>query len=176
MCPTAIETERLILRAPIPADAQSIFNAYAQDPEVTRYLTWQPHQSVADAERVIANSIAAWEQGTSFPYVIKLNDSGQVIGMIRVNIDRFKVELGYVLARAYWRKGYMTEAVRGVIDWAFTQPHIYRVAAVCDVENAASARVMEKAGMKREGVHKRYTVHPNISDEPRDCYSYAATK
>lgn len=96
--------------------------------------------------------------------------------MLRVNIDRFRVELGYVLARLFWRKGLMTEAVRGVIDWAFAQPQIYHVAAVCDVENVASARVMEKAGMKREGVLKRYTLHPNVSDEPRDCHSYSVTK
>ena len=70
----------------------------------------------------------------------------------------------------------MTEAVRGVIAWALAQPEIYRVAAVCDVENIASARVMEKAGMVREGLLQKYMIHPNISDVPRDCYMYAVVK
>jgi len=70
----------------------------------------------------------------------------------------------------------MPEAVRAIIDLAFVSPAIYRVWAVTDVENFASARVMEKAGMVREGRLARYIMHPNISDEPRDVYCYAITK
>ena len=80
------------------------------------------------------------------------------------------VSLGYVLKRSEWGKGYMTEAVRSVIEDSFKHPEIYRVWAVCDVENPASARVMEKVGMVREGRLARYIVHPNISDEPRDVF------
>ncbi len=70
----------------------------------------------------------------------------------------------------------MTEILRTVIDWAFTQSEIFRVQAFCDLENPASARVMEKAGMAREGLLRRYVLHPNISDEPRDVYLYAVVK
>jgi [ribosomal protein S5]-alanine N-acetyltransferase len=70
----------------------------------------------------------------------------------------------------------MTEIVRVLIDWALSQPSIYRVSAVCDSENLASARVMEKAGMQREGLVHRGVLHPNISDEPRDCWLYAKFK
>jgi RimJ/RimL family protein N-acetyltransferase len=70
----------------------------------------------------------------------------------------------------------MTEAVTALIGWALKQDAIYRVWAVCDVENGASARVMEKAGMKREGTLRRWSVHPNIGDQPRDSYCYAITK
>ena len=87
-----------------------------------------------------------------------------------------KIEVGYALARPYWGKGYMTEIMRTVIDWALTQPDIFRVQAFCDVENIASARVMEKAGMAREGLLRRYVVHPNISAEPRDAYLYAVVR
>jgi len=87
-----------------------------------------------------------------------------------------KVEVGYGLARPYWGKGYMTEVLRTVIDWAFTQPDIFRVQAFCDVDNLGSARVMEKAGMVCEGTLRRYVLHPNISDEPRDVYLYAIVK
>ena len=87
-----------------------------------------------------------------------------------------KIEVGYALARPYWGKGYMTEVLCAVIDWAFTQPDIFRVQAFCDVDNLGSARVMEKAGMQREGTLRRYVLHPNLSDEPRDAYMYAIVK
>ncbi len=96
--------------------------------------------------------------------------------MITVRADAHRWELGYVLARSNWGKGYMTEAVKGLVHWAFQQPAIFRVWAVCDVDNLASARVMEKAGMKREGTLRRWSVHPNVSDEPRDSYCYAIVK
>ena len=70
----------------------------------------------------------------------------------------------------------MTEALEPLVNWAIAQPDIYRVWAVCDIENLASARVLEKLGMTREGRLHRWLVHPNISDEPRDCFCYAKVK
>ncbi len=70
----------------------------------------------------------------------------------------------------------MTEAVRAVIAWVFAQPGIYRVWAVCDVENLASARVLEKAGMHLEGILRRWLIHSNVSVEPRDCFCYSIVK
>lgn len=67
----------------------------------------------------------------------------------------------------------MTEAVIAVTAWAFTDPYVERVWAVCDVENTASMRVLEKAGFQREGLLEKYGVHPNVSCEPRDCISFA---
>jgi RimJ/RimL family protein N-acetyltransferase len=70
----------------------------------------------------------------------------------------------------------MTEALSEVAHWALRQPEIFRISAVCDVENIASARVMEKAGLIREGLLRRWLVHPNISDKPRDCFAYAKAR
>ncbi|WP_281063347.1 GNAT family N-acetyltransferase [Leptolyngbya sp. Cla-17] len=70
----------------------------------------------------------------------------------------------------------MLEAMQVLTNWALGQDEIYGVWAFCDVENAASARVMEKVGMQREGMLKRWFIHPNISKEPRDCYCYAISK
>ena len=70
----------------------------------------------------------------------------------------------------------MTEALRAVADWALAQPGIWRIGDVCDVDNRASARVMEKAGMSCEGRLRRWGIHPCISPEPRDCLSYARVR
>ena len=174
--PTHIETARLILRKPVAADTPLIYEAYARDPEVTRYLTWRPHRSLADGEQPSAEWMAAWRSGKYFSWVIALKESEELAGMISMRPDGWRVELGYVLGRRWWGRGLMTEAVRAVIDRALAEPEVFRVWAVCDVENTASARVLEKAGMRREGVLRRWAMHPNMGDEPRDCFCYAKVK
>jgi RimJ/RimL family protein N-acetyltransferase len=70
----------------------------------------------------------------------------------------------------------MTEALTEIVQWALAQPAIFRIGSVCDVDNIGSARVMEKAGLVREGVLRQWLIHPNISKEPRDCFSYARVR
>ena len=70
----------------------------------------------------------------------------------------------------------MSEVLTSAVELALALPGIFRVHAICDVENVASARVMEKSGLRREGCLRRYVVHPNVADEPRDCWSYAAVR
>ena len=174
--PEQIETERLLLRRPAVADAAAIFNGYAQDSEVTRYLIWRPHNNIQETEAFLADCAAAWADNFRFPYVITLKESGAVIGMIEIRVHEFKADVGYVISRENWGRGIATEALRSLVDWALAQDSIYRVWAVCDLENPASARVLEKVGMKYEGVLRRHTIHPNVSDLPRDNYCYAVVK
>ena len=87
-----------------------------------------------------------------------------------------RLGFGYVLARPWWGRGLMAEALTEVADWALARPSVFRIGAVCDAENAGSARVMEKAGLAREGLLRRWLVHPNLGDEPRDCFSYARVR
>ena len=108
--------------------------------------------------------------------MITRKESGKVMGMIDPRIEGPKVGIGYAAARAYWGKGYVPEATRAIIDWVFHNPTVYRVYATTDVENLASRRVLEKVGMHCEGILRKYILHPNISDTPRDSYMYAITK
>ncbi|HLO15258.1 MAG TPA: GNAT family N-acetyltransferase [Anaerolineales bacterium] len=174
--PERIETKRLVLRKPRLDDASAIFHGWAQDKEVTRYLTWRPHQRIEQTQEFVRGCLAAWEHETRFPYMITLKEAGEVIGMIDPRIEGPKVGIGYGAARAHWGKGYITEATRTIIEWAFQQPSIYRVYATTDVENVASQRVLEKVGMQCEGVLRKYILHPNISAVPRDSYMYAIVK
>jgi RimJ/RimL family protein N-acetyltransferase len=105
----------------------------------------------------------------------------RILGLLRhallanSNEDEFEnvILTFFVLAKQYWGKGYMTEAAHLIVDWALNQDDVFRVSAFCDLENRASARVLEKIGMQKEGVLRRHTLHPNLSAEPRDVCVYA---
>jgi RimJ/RimL family protein N-acetyltransferase len=169
-------TARLVLRKPERADAARIFAAYGQDPAVTMYLVWKPHTHVAETEAYIEHCLTGWQSGRDYTYAILDQATADLIGMIRVQLSGWQASLGYVLARHAWGQGIMPEAAQAITALVLHQPAMFRVWAVCDVDNAASARVLEKIGMHREGLMRRGVVHPNISDEPRDCWLYAKTK
>jgi ribosomal-protein-alanine N-acetyltransferase len=174
--PKTLKTERLRLRKVKPSDAEAIFREYAQDPEVTKYVSWRAHRSVDETRDYVRACLLAWDTGKAFNWVIEGREDNELMGMIVARVNAAKWELGFVLARRYWGQGIMTQAIRAVIEWAFCRGGIFRVWAVCDIDNLASARVMEKVGMRREGVLRRWSVHPNISAEPRDAYCYAIAK
>jgi RimJ/RimL family protein N-acetyltransferase len=174
--PAAIETERLRLRPPRLGDADEIFARYAQDAEVTRYLTWRPHKSIEPVREFLRSLLALREQGAVLPWVVERRADGRLLGVTDLRLQGFRAEIGYALARDAWGQGFASEAARALVNWALAQPGIYRVWAVCDVDNAASGRVLEKAGMVREGLLRRWSVHPNVSDEPRDCWCYAKVR
>ena len=108
-------------------DAQLVFSAYAQDPEVTKYLIWLPHKDVKETERFIAGCIAAWEGSERFPYVIMLREGRELVGMMELRLEGVTAEFGYVLSRPHWGKGLMTEALAALVDFAGTQPDIHRL-------------------------------------------------
>ena len=174
--PRTLETPRLQLRPPRLDDAEAIFTGYARDPEVSRFLPWTAHSSLADTRAFLRECLDAWRGKSRFPWAITLRPGAFPIGMIELRLLGHMGDVGYVLSRAQWGKGYMTEALRVVIDATLALDGVYRVSAVCDVENVASARVMEKAGMEREGVLRRFLMHSAMSAEPRDAYCYAKTR
>jgi RimJ/RimL family protein N-acetyltransferase len=174
--PDSVETPRLHLRRAIESDAERIFQKYAQDHEVTRFLEWVPHTSLETTRKFIAFCQDRWTKAVAFPYVITRKEDGDLLGMIEVRPNGHRASLGYVLARSHWGKGLMPEAIKAIVNISLASPSIYRVQATCDVENKASARALEKSGFVREGLLRRYTVHPNISAEPRDSFLYGLTK
>ena len=174
--PKTIATSRLKLRPPMIEDASSIFEQYSQDKKVTKYMTWKPHDNVEITRQFLKHCIDSLIQKTDCFWVILPKQEAKAIGMIRLQLHGYHASLGYVLARPYWNQGLMTEAIQVLVDWTLNQPNIYRIWAVCDLENIASARVLEKVGMIREGILRRWLIHPNMSNEPRDCLCYAKVK
>ena len=175
--PIQFSTARLHLRKPKLEDARLLFQTYTTDHEVVRYLTWQAHETEGDTLDYLQQCLEAWSNGTNYPYVIELSeDTVGPIGMIDLRPQYQRVEFGYVLAREHWWQGYMTEALSALVDWSLDQPDVWRASAFCDVDNPASEKVMQKAGMAFEGILRRYFVHPNVSSEPRDCRMYAKVR
>jgi RimJ/RimL family protein N-acetyltransferase len=157
-------------------DADDIFNQYAADPDVTRYLTWRPCKDQTEVAIFLQSRLAKWASGEEFSWGITQRGKDPVIGMIGCRMREHAAEIGYVLTRRYWGRGYVTEAAKAVVDWAGSLDSIFRVWAVCDLENIGSARVLEKVGMERDGIVRRWIMHPNVSAEPRDCYMYSKVR
>ncbi|MCR4850631.1 MAG: GNAT family N-acetyltransferase [Lachnospiraceae bacterium] len=152
-----IETPRLILRRFKAEDAEEMFNNWASDPEVTRFLTWQPHSGLEVTESILTEWISRYEDGGYFNWVMEYKQSGSVIGnisVVRLYEDIEAADIGYCMSRSFWGQGLMSEALRGVMDYLFDVVGLNRVAACHDVNNPRSGRVMEKAGMIQEGILK----------------------
>jgi RimJ/RimL family protein N-acetyltransferase len=168
--------ERLRLRPPHAGDARDVFASFGADPEVTRYLTWRPHRSVDDAQAALAGRLERLAKGVEYSWMLEPHAAPALVGIASVWLADGGAELGYVLARAHWNRGLATEAAVLVRDWAFGLPDVQRVWATCDVENLASMRVLEKAGLARAGLCERPVVRPNLSAEPRPSLLFVAER
>lgn len=166
-------TARMLLRPPRLSDAREIFETWGNDPVVTRYLTWTASRSVVDTEVFLRGAISRMASGEEHSWLMTPRGAPGAMGMISAWQENQQAELGFVLARAYWNRGLMTEALGAVIDWCAAREDIQQVWAVCDIDNLASAYVLEKAGLSPQGVVERWSVHPNLSPQPRDCLAFA---
>src|SRR5262245_20646771 len=161
--PEVIALRRLRLRRPMASDAPAVFE-YASDPEVARYADWPMSTSIASVKERLSLRADEWSSGDEFHWVMTLPAEDRAIGAIACTISGHVAEFGFVLARRFWRNGYATDAARAIVEWIFSVPSVWRLAATCDIDNLASARVLEKAGLTREGILRRAIVRPNLPD------------
>ncbi len=151
--PPTLETERLVLRKMTLDDAGAVF-AYASDPEVTRYVSWETHRSLEDSRAFLELVARKYEGGGEPDWGIVYKGDGRFVGtcgFVNWSPEHARAEMGYVLHRDYWGRGLMVEAVRAMIRFGFGRMDLNRIEARCIAENAVSTRVMEKAGMTYEG-------------------------
>jgi ribosomal-protein-alanine N-acetyltransferase len=176
--PTRIETARLALSPPSLADASVIFDRYASDPDVTRYVGWPRHQSVADTESFLRFSAAEWERRPAGPYLIRARSDDRVLGSTGLGFEGdhlTEAVTGYVLAKDSWGFGYATEALRAMIDVA-QQIDVERLYALCHPEHRTSWRVLEKCGFSQDRGWTRQAEFPNLAPGVRqDVVCYALT-
>jgi RimJ/RimL family protein N-acetyltransferase len=173
---TTWQTDRLVARPASCADAPVVFEQYACDPAVAKYMTWRPHRDVSETMEFLRRCEEVWRDGSAFPWSLWLKADGEFAGVLEARVRGTAIDVGYALSRCRWRQGLMSEALGAVIRWGLAQPEIFRVWATCDVDNTASARLLERVGMKGEGILRRWLVHPNVSPTPRDCLCYSIVK
>jgi RimJ/RimL family protein N-acetyltransferase len=168
-----LRTERLLLRDFRHEDFDDV-HAYAIDPEVVRYMEWGPNTPEITREvldRFLAEAKTWPRAGVTL--AVEHVATGRVIGSIRLEAHdpaNRTADMGYSFHRPYWRQGYATEAARAVVGAAFGVLGLHRVWATCDVRNAGSWGVMEKLGMRREGLLRQNRL---VRDGWRDSYVYA---
>jgi [ribosomal protein S5]-alanine N-acetyltransferase len=167
---------RLELTPPGPEDVETIFSKWAQDPEVTKYLSWRTAESRTDLLPYIQRCLQGWADQKEFTWLVVEAGPKAIIGSVSVRVSGHRAEMGYVLQAASWGRGYIKEVVNALVGHCFRIAAIYRVSAVCDIENARSARVLEKAGLQREGLLRGWTIHPQTGGIPRDCWSYSIVR
>jgi ribosomal-protein-alanine N-acetyltransferase len=173
--PDTFQTARLSLRPLGVSDASSIF-AYASDVEATRFMIFTRHRAVAESESFVRRCAQCWQDGSAFPWAIVIGETGAFAGAIEMRIKPPKADFGYILGRSCWGHGFATEAASAVVTWALAQPEIYRVWATCHPDNVASARVLEKSGLRLEGRLARWEPRPNLAEAAGDSMVYAVTR
>lgn len=156
-----LETEDLLLRKPARRDAEDIYR-YASDPEVARYVLWDPHRSISETRAFISFLRGRIRSGDPSSWVVTLKETGIVIGTIGFiwcSSENRSAELGYSFSREYWNHGYATQALKAVISASFRSMPLNRLEAQYDVRNPASGRVMEKSGLRQEGILRSRLVN-----------------
>ena len=165
--PAPIDTARLRLRHLTAHDAAALFSIFS-DAAVTRYWSTPPWQALAEADASIADSLASYAGNEHLRLAIALRDSDALIGVIslrRIDHANRRADIGYALAPAHWRAGYLSEAMEAFIDHAFGALDLNRIEADIDPRNEASARLLQKMAFRREGhMPERWIVAGEVCD------------
>lgn len=169
-----LRTPRLILRPAALADLHTTF-AYAGDPGNTRFMMFLPYRDLAETAEYLRACQEEWQKDQPDLYEFAVCLGGSHIGSVTLYMqeDRTEAELGWILHRDHWRRGYITEAAEAVMEFARTIG-VRRVFACCDSENVPSYKTMEKLGMrlvKDDGVRQ----NRSMGDEIRRELTYACT-
>jgi RimJ/RimL family protein N-acetyltransferase len=173
LVPETFSTERLVLRRPKASDATAVF-AYGSDPEVAKFADWPRLVRVEDAAAALDNAAQRWEAGVEYSWRVTVKPDDTAVGGVACSLDGHRAELGFLLSRSLWGRGYATEAARVVFEWLRSLPKVVRIQATTDVDNVASARVLEKLGMSREAILHRWSRRPNFPGQPvRDALLYS---
>lgn len=168
-----LQTKRLTLRRFVCEDAEAMYKNWASDPEVTRFLSWPPHQNAEVTRAVVADWVRSYEDPSYYHWVIVLSSSQTPVGTISVVKQDETIEMleiGYCLGQQWWHQGIMSEALSAVLKECFEHIGANRVQARHDPENPHSGMVMKKCGMHYEGI-LRQTMRSNRGIT--DCAVYS---
>jgi len=167
-----LETPHLLLRAVRLDDATDQW-IFTRDPIVAELGMWQPLPTLQENIQDVADTLARYAAGQPTEWGIQHRADHRLIGrcgFVRYRPEHHNAEVGYALARAYWRQGLMTEALDAVVACGFRMLSLHRIEATCLADNAGSIRLLEKAGFQREGTAREAYHHQGIY---KDVHRYA---
>ena len=152
-----IQTDRLILRRAVLEDAEPMFRNWATDPEVTKYLTWPPHENMDVTRSVVSGWVESYHKEDYYHWMIVLKETGEPIGSLLAScVGRVpSAHIGYCIGKDWWHQGIMTEALSAAIGYLFDEVGFSRIESMHDPNNPHSGDVMRKCGMTYEGTHRK---------------------
>ena len=137
-------------------------------------MDWPALVEPADGIRATERAVQKWDSGEEYSWRLTLPPDDTPIGSIGCRISAEQADFGFVVSRRHWGYGYATEAAGAVLAWLKSLEAIKRIYATCDVDNVASARVLEKLGLSQMARLPQYAVRPNMAGAPRrDAFLYA---
>jgi len=164
-----MDSETLVKLKPVVlGDAALILDSWGRRPQNFTYLTARVFDGLRDAERYIADLFPN-QESMAFHVVAQ---SEAVVGIVKATILGHRAQVGYVIDQAFWGQGFATAAVQALLAKLEAYPSLSRIWATCALDNAASARVLEKSGFEREAVLKNWVTYPAQGGRPFDNYSY----
>jgi len=149
-----LHTLHLLLREFVAADWPAVL-AYQRDPRYLQFYHWTD-RTPADVQRLVQMFVDQQHERPrrKFQLAIVLRDTQRLIGNCGIRkafAEALEADIGYEITPDYWGQGYATEAARAIVHFGFTELKLHRITAWCVADNVASARVLEKAGLKLEG-------------------------
>ena len=152
-----LESPRLQFRRFQKGDEMMMFINYCNTQEVTRYLTWSPHEDLQVTHEFLDAILEKYNDPYFFAWAIIDKKSQQLIGSIdfvKINKNLNEGEIGYVLSEAYWNQGFMSEALNTITNFSFNKADFKRIIIRADARNLASMRVQEKCGYHIDGIEE----------------------
>lgn len=169
-----LESDRLLLRKLCKSDAEQMYNNWASSEKVTKYLTWPRHKSIEESKEILDIWEKEYESGMNYRWGIVYKENDCLIGTIDtvyLDLENRIAGIGYVISEEYWGKGLVTEALELVLEYLIMQEGFIIVKANHDIDNPASGKVMEKAGMKFESIVQKGYIKGNKEAGDLICYS-----
>lgn len=153
-----IETDRLILRRFTVEDAEKMYQNWASDPEVTKFLTWSTHENAEVTRALLTDWVSSYENADKYEWCIALKENDEPVGsmgVVHCNEKVKSMEIGYCIGREYWHQGITSEALAAVMQFLLEEVGAYRIESRHDARNPHSGAVMKKCGMRYEGTRIR---------------------
>lgn len=143
--------KEIITLVPLGTKYLETVHEYASDPENTRYMVHLPNETIEETKAFLEQKDAEWQKEVPESYEFAVLIGNVHIGAVcaYLNKDRTEAEIGWILNKKYWRRGYALEAAKLLVEFCKKELNVQKFFAVCDTENVGSYRVMEKLGMKR---------------------------